>query len=788
MTDPTDNTTAITTAITITTTTSTPSTAPTATPRTETNQDNPRDDEGLLLQYDVVLCGTGLVQSILASALARAGKTVLHCDASDYYGELDAVWTFPYLEQLSVEGLVVASRATVNTNDDNVKDDALLNTGIHLSSKGAFDSLQIHSRKSTTTFSIQTGTQVSTPYGTGTYEGIHQEPQENETYTSLAISLTNWKLANGSCPTVYVGVPPSVLDSDNDSSQLQLATYLKEKHNIQAGTSVRASQVLYEHSRSIALDVTPSLLFCAGLAVQSLLISGVADYLEFKSLEGLLWLEQQQSSKAQSNTSKDGGRLERVPCSKNDVFSTTLLSPMDKRRLMKFMQLAADYAVAEGAQEESDAVTAAAVAGGSGKEEDVRSLNERHLNQGRSLARPQNKVVSTDDILLLRQCIAESMDFETYLTEKQRLSPHLRSLVRYALALESGLVPNSSNSDSNSDDDDSSSPISTLVGMKNLCQHMQSLGRFGSTAFLVPVYGSGELPQAFCRSAAVYGATYLLRRAPLRILTSSTVSVTSEQDQSSQSRTAVQGIILGGDEEDDLSGKPVPKRKQVNCSHVIAPLESMRNMRPSNRRVLRQISIMCGKPITDSADQQQPQRHAVILPPNSVGNSDSIHGLILDEKVNVVPHVTGGCTVIHLTTTVDVVEGADVDNDGILQKALDSIVGKQSDGDPDVYEIYRVVFSYSLFDTDQAPALAAANVNGLHTIHRPRPGLAADPAFEQAKQIFTRICPTVAFLTMSEAMDAAVKETLGDRHNEEEDDEKMVLESAMGMMDTPSEE
>jgi hypothetical protein len=41
---------------------------------------------------------------------------------------------------------------------------------------------------------------------------------------------------------------------------------------------------------------------------------------------------------------------------------------------------------------------------------------------------------------------------------------------------------------------------------------------------------------------------------------------------------------------------------------------------------------------------------------------------------------------------------------------------------------------------------------------------------------------------MSEAMDAAVKERLGDTHNEEEYDEKVVLERAMGIMDTPSEE
>ena len=34
----------------------------------------------------------------------------------------------------------------------------------------------------------------------------------------------------------------------------------------------------------------------------------------------------------------------------------------------------------------------------------------------------------------------------------------------------------------------------------------------GTGAFLLPVYGGGELPQAFCRVAAVAGALYVLRQ------------------------------------------------------------------------------------------------------------------------------------------------------------------------------------------------------------------------------------------------------------------------------------
>jgi RAB protein geranylgeranyltransferase component A len=39
-----------------------------------------------------------------------------------------------------------------------------------------------------------------------------------------------------------------------------------------------------------------------------------------------------------------------------------------------------------------------------------------------------------------------------------------------------------------------------------------SLGRFGNTPFLWPMYGSGELPQAFCRLCAVFGGVYYLDR------------------------------------------------------------------------------------------------------------------------------------------------------------------------------------------------------------------------------------------------------------------------------------
>ncbi|XP_071642335.1 rab proteins geranylgeranyltransferase component A 1-like isoform X2 [Temnothorax longispinosus] len=41
---------------------------------------------------------------------------------------------------------------------------------------------------------------------------------------------------------------------------------------------------------------------------------------------------------------------------------------------------------------------------------------------------------------------------------------------------------------------------------------LNSLGRYGNTPFLWPMYGSGELPQCFCRLCAVFGGIYCLKR------------------------------------------------------------------------------------------------------------------------------------------------------------------------------------------------------------------------------------------------------------------------------------
>jgi Rab proteins geranylgeranyltransferase component A len=747
---------------------------------------DPVDSEGLYAQYDVVICGTGLVQSILASAIARyaSGKKMLHVDGSDHYGNLDAVWTLPYLfseekhggQSHSPESAIPISYPELSSSEI---------SQIPLHPMGELSSLRFHSMQRHSAHGlIQIRKPLETPYGRGRIRALR--PIAEDTCT-LEMELTSWTLANGTFPALYIRIPLTEVSKGKDGWSID-GNYLWNHYRIRTVTAHRAAQILDQYSRSLALDVTPYLLYASGPAVDGLLLSTVSNYLEFKSLEAVLYYTSSPQAQLSSQSTTRCGTFTRVPCSKNDVFASQLLSPMDKRRLMKFLHLALDYASATtnptslGGEHRIDEHSIPDVATVS-VTDDLLSLNERHLNQGRSLMRPQNKAVASTELQHLQDaCRASSAptSFVSYLRDDQKLSPPLVALIRYALALDT-------NCDAASDDETMDHGTPVAMGMEQLCAHMLALGQFGTTAFLVPLYGSGELSQAFCRSAAVYGATYLLRRAPTAILWSG---------------QKVSGIHLSRPIEDE-STLPLScaSSKPISCAHVVIPYSSIRHadsVSPRTvQRVLRRISILTGKPIQIEKDDNQQQRHVLIIPPHSISKQQksTIHGVVVDEFVNVAPHLPGGCTILHLTTTIDSTDET-VLNDSLLAEAFDVILDcfRSAEGE-EIAEIFHVSFSYDV----AAPPKNETNISmdclpksegGLHLVHRPRPGLTADDAFLQAAAIFQQIFPQSTpddFLSLSQATTEAIKASLGENalNNDDDDEETMALTSAVEMIGKP---
>lgn len=49
-------------------------------------------------------------------------------------------------------------------------------------------------------------------------------------------------------------------------------------------------------------------------------------------------------------------------------------------------------------------------------------------------------------------------------------------------------------------------------GISRIRTYLTSIGRYGNTPFLFPMYGCGEIPQCFCRLCAVFGGVYCLGR------------------------------------------------------------------------------------------------------------------------------------------------------------------------------------------------------------------------------------------------------------------------------------
>lgn len=695
-------------------------------------------------EYDVVICGTDLIQSILSSALSRAGKKVLHCDGNEWYGGFDAVLT----GGSTLDSFIGGCGASTLEGKDCKMDDGrggekhIDSLRLRLSPREKLGNVKLHSQ----TFMIKPNESDKIE------EDTDNGPSESD-LESLPV--------NG--------------DDKEEKEEMTHAAGIDISPMNETTTNFPVQSL--EHG--FCFDLTPSLLYASGEAVECLVKSGVSDYVEFKSLKGLYLLTDEAKSsttrggkcsritvdnKSIGSTGSDKLMSYRVPCSKGDVFRSKLLSPVDKRRIMKFLQLVSDYGMAAGAATTFDGGTdidddnsAEGLLG----EDAIQSVNERHLHRGRALSRPQNKATpSSSEMEALMRCVRENMSFSGFLTQVAKLPERLSTVVAYALALTPFV----------------SSQYSTKDGLDDLVRHLAALGRFGDTAFLVPMYGSGELSQAFCRSGAVYGSTYMLRRSPMAIVLD-------------EGAKHVKGVLLSGEERIggmyDLDTNDVSEREFL-CKHVVVPSTMLSSHNDSNARTFRRISILQGKLMLDE-DQSKDgagseQRHAIIIPPGNPDfkNRSAIHGVAVDDTAFVAP-AGKNYTVLHLTTSRQ--EGDSFPDDmfvNALSRALTILAANRfaNDGVP-CLELHHISFSYATDGSNSTDDVATKSAHyGFHICHRDAHSLTCDSSFREAERIFREICPDCDFLGLSKK----VKDSMVHLYEEDGDDEKAVLESAYTMI------
>lgn len=54
--------------------------------------------------------------------------------------------------------------------------------------------------------------------------------------------------------------------------------------------------------------------------------------------------------------------------------------------------------------------------------------------------------------------------------------------------------------------------------MRKMALYSESLGKYGNSPFLYPVYGLGGLPESFSRLCAIHGGTYMLNTNVEKVL------------------------------------------------------------------------------------------------------------------------------------------------------------------------------------------------------------------------------------------------------------------------------
>jgi len=250
-------------------------------------------------EYEVIVVGTGLTESILAAACAYAGKRVLHLDRHSYYGSRNASFAL----QRFVEWL----RGEEGEGGDGGGGEERARTPIS------------HAARQ------ETNGRTADSAGGGASPDVAAAVAASEAaVAALEAAVASSEAAVASSEAPHTSVPVAhTRDTPED------VTFIGE---CAAEGTARANgswEALLAQSNRFNIDLTPQLLLASGEMVDALRSSKIASYLEFKPVQAHLF------GGGPSST------LERVPCSKGDIFSSSKLSLVEKRSLMKFLQACA---------------------------------------------------------------------------------------------------------------------------------------------------------------------------------------------------------------------------------------------------------------------------------------------------------------------------------------------------------------------------------------------------------------------------------------------------------------
>ncbi|XP_029924308.1 rab proteins geranylgeranyltransferase component A 1 [Myripristis murdjan] len=297
--------------------------------------------EDLPSEFDVVILGTGLAESVVAAACARVGQRVLHLDRKSYYAGSWASFTFNGLLSWIQEHTAGSQPETEELHDwSNLLEDGEEMICLSNTNSAPFSNVQVYCY--TSEKDEEEEDEARSPEALNTTEeeggrGGGDEDGVTEPAESHTAELKEEEEEEGGERRQEGAADAQEEEREEEQEEEQAIQTEGEGPEPESGQprpSAAPSQSepvkkkisyaqLLKEGRRFNIDLVSKLMYSRGSLVDLLIKSNVSRYAEFKNVTRILTYRH--------------GNVEQVPCSRADVFASRQLSVVEKRKLMRFL-------------------------------------------------------------------------------------------------------------------------------------------------------------------------------------------------------------------------------------------------------------------------------------------------------------------------------------------------------------------------------------------------------------------------------------------------------------------
>ena len=256
----------------------------------------------------------------------------------------------------------------------------------------------------------------------------------------------------------------------------------------------------------------------------------------------------------------------------------------------------------------------------------------------------------------------------------------------------------------------------TEVALERSQFYLQSIGRYSNSPYLWPVYGIGELPQAFCRMSAVFGGLYMLRKEIWYL------------------------ELVERDGVKTCSSVCDAENTTFLCNHIVLAASLLPDTRPT-ARYSRAILVTNRKLLPPGNTDIKSDIGFVTIPAHTLG-ADQPHTIKVIELCSSSQSCPNRCCLVHITSCshqntakADLLPAVEF----LFHTASDA-----SDHPPTPKLLYSLYFNYN--STQVSGGHRCTPADNVHVISSPN----LDPSYQQilseAQSVFDTICPGDLFL------------------------------------------